>query len=118
MGMVAGRILVVEDDLMLNHMLREMLEDLGFVVLTAASAEAARDAIDTASLDVILADMALDAGGLGSDGLSVARAALEKNRQLRVVIASGHPAPAGLGQDMAFLQKPFTVAELARMVQN
>ena len=118
MGLVAGRILVVEDDLMLNHMLREMLEDLGFAVLTAASAEAARDAIDTASLDVILADVALDAGGMGSDGLSVAHAALEKNRQLRVVIASGHPAPAGLAQGMAFLQKPFTVAELARMVQN
>ncbi|MBO9378041.1 response regulator [Sphingomonas histidinilytica] len=115
MGPVAGRILVVENDLMLNHMLRQMLEDLGFFVLTAASAEAARHAIDTVSLDVILADMAL---GTGSDGLSVARAALEKNRQLRVVIASGHPAPADLTQGMAFLQKPFTVAELARMVQN
>ena len=115
MGLVAGRILVVENDLMLNHMLRQMLEDLGFFVLTAASAEAARHAIDTVSLDIILADMAL---GEGSDGLSLARAALEKNGQLRVVIASGHPAPADLTQDMAFLQKPFTIAELARMVQN
>nr|WP_047170015.1 response regulator [Sphingomonas sp. Y57] len=115
MASVAGRILVVEDDLMLNHMFQQMLEDLGFLVLTAASAEAARHAIDTVSLDVILADMAL---GEGPDGLSIARAALEKNRQLRVVIASGHPAPADLAQGMAFLQKPFTVAELARMVQN
>lgn len=118
MEMVAARILVVEDDLMLNHMMREMLEDLGFSVLTAASAEAARDVIDTARLDFILADLALGAGGADCEGLSLARAALEKNHQLRVVIASGHPAPAGLAQGMAFLQKPFTVAQLARMVLN
>lgn len=115
MARAAGRILVVENDLMLNHMFRQMLEDLGFFVLTAASAEAARHAIDTVSLDAILADVAL---GAGPDGLAVAREALEKNERLRVVIASGHPQPADLTQDMAFLQKPFTIAQLARMVQG
>lgn len=110
----AGRILVVENDLMLNHMLRQMLEDLGFVVLTAVSAEAARHAIDAGDLDVILANLAL---GAGPDGLAVAREAREKNGKLRVVIASGHPAPAGLAHDMAFLPKPFTVSQLARLVQ-
>lgn len=115
MGQAAGRILVVENDLMLNHMLRQMLEDMGFFVLTAASAEAARHAIDTVNLDVILADLAL---GAGPDGLAVAREALEKNDHLKVVIASGHPQPAGLQQGMAFLQKPFTIAQLAQKVQG
>jgi DNA-binding NtrC family response regulator len=99
---------------MLNRMLRQMLEDLGFVVFTAATAEAARHAIDGGELDVILADLAL---GAGPDGLAVAREARAKNGKLRVVIASGHPPPPGLTQDMAFLPKPFTVSQLARLVQ-
>lgn len=113
MGQAAGRILVVENDLMLNHMLRQMLEDLGFMVVTAMSADAARDAIDSSDLDVVLTDLAL---GPGPDGMAVAREALLKNAGLRVVIASGHPAPADLAQGIAFLQKPFTVTQLQRMI--
>jgi len=115
MGQATGRILVVENDQMLNDMFRQMLEEMGYIVLTAASADAARLAIDSTDLDVILADFAL---GNGPDGLCVAREAQRKNEHLRVVIASGHPAPGDLDRDMAFLQKPFTLAQLARTVQG
>lgn len=114
MGHAPGRILVVENDLMLNHMFRQMLEDLGFIVFTAQSAEAARSTIEHGRIDILLADLAL---GSGPDGLAVANEARQRNEDVRVVIASGHPAPPGLAKDMAFLPKPFTVSQLARLVQ-
>jgi len=113
MSQALGRALIVEDNALLNGLLQEMVRALGFSVAGAATCAEARDAINRSAFDLIVADLNLDHG---RSGLSLAREALLANRAIRVVIASGLPAPEELEASMAFLQKPFTVGQLQRAI--
>jgi DNA-binding NtrC family response regulator len=119
----AGRtcILVVEDDILIGAAAAEALEDSGFVVLTAASAEEAEIILRQELIDVLFTD--IDLGG--RDGCDLAHRALKARPDLPVVLASGrsrrcHAAriPAGA----AFLAKPYRLShmidEVRRAVQG
>ncbi len=112
MGQAIRRAMVVEDNVMLGGMLRQMLEDIGFTVVAVVSASDARDMIAHGSIDVLLTDLQLDNA---PDGLLIAREAIERLGGIRVVIASGHPIPDGIGE-IGFLPKPFTVAQLQHAI--
>jgi DNA-binding response OmpR family regulator len=105
------RILVVEDELMLGKTIAEALEEAGFAVLTAASAEEAEVVLSRESVDVLFTD--IDLGG--RDGCDLAARALEANADLPVILTSGRSRrchgdrmPAGT----SFLAKPYRVADL------
>ena len=76
----AGRtcILVVEDDLLIGAAAAEALEDSGFVVLTAASAEEAEIILGQEMIDVLFTD--IDLGG--RDGCDLAHRALKAQPDL------------------------------------
>ncbi|KRB79497.1 hypothetical protein ASE00_20400 [Sphingomonas sp. Root710] len=114
MSQASGRALIVEDNVLLNCLLQEMVRALGFSVAGAATSAEARDAISRGGFDLMVADLNLDHG---SSGLSLAREAMLTNRAMRVVIASGLPAPAELEASIAFLQKPFTVGQLQSAIR-
>ena len=114
MGQALGRALIVEDNVLLNCLLQEMVQALGFSVAGVATCAEAREAIHSGGFDVMLTDLNLDRG---SSGLTLAREAMLVNRDMRVVIASGLPVPAELERDIGYLQKPFTVGQLQRMIQ-
>ena len=114
MGQVLGRALIVEDNVLLNCLLQEMVQTLGFAVAGVATSAEARVAIHSGMFDVMLTDLNLDQG---NSGLSLAREAMLVNRDMRIVIASGLPVPDELEGDIGFLQKPFTVGQLQRMIQ-
>lgn len=110
-----GRALIVEDNVLLNCLLQEMVQTLGFAVAGVVTSAEAREAISHGAFDVLLTDLNLDHG---NSGLSLAREAIGKNRTMRVVIASGLPVPAELESTIGFLQKPFTVRQLQTMLQS
>ncbi|KKC26204.1 response regulator [Sphingomonas sp. SRS2] len=114
MGQALGRALIVEDNVLLNHLLQEMVQTLGFSVAGVVTSAEAREAIRRGGFDFMLTDLNLDHG---SSGLSLAREAMLMNRALRVVIASGLPVPEELEGDIGFLQKPFTIGQLQHMMQ-
>ncbi|MBO1908397.1 response regulator [Microvirga sp. 3-52] len=115
--MDCARILVVEDDLMVGAVAAEALEDAGFVVLTAASAEEAEVILDQETVDVLFTD--IDLGG--RDGCDLAHRALRTQPDLPVILASGRSQrchsdriPAGA----TFLAKPYGLPQMIREVHR
>lgn len=109
-----GRALVVEDNVLLNCLLQEMVQSLGFSVAGVVTSAEAREAISRGPIDLLITDLNLDHG---TSGLSLAREAMLANRAMRVVIASGLPVPAELDGGIGFLQKPFTVGQLQQAIE-
>ncbi|WP_262299802.1 response regulator [Microvirga sesbaniae] len=110
-------ILVVEDDLMIGAAAAGALEDAGFMVLTAASAEEAEVILSQEMVDVLFTD--IDLGG--RDGCDLAHRALKAQPGLPVILASGRSRrchgdriPAGA----RFLPKPYRLSQMVGEVHR
>ncbi|MDM0036791.1 PAS domain-containing protein [Variovorax sp. J22P271] len=107
-----GHVLLVEDDVEVAALTREMLSELGFTILHAASSTAALGALANArDIDIVLADLMLP-GGMG--GLELVREIRRRRPGLPIVLTTGNPeATAGPGSgEFALLLKPYTLDEL------
>jgi DNA-binding response OmpR family regulator len=105
------RVLVVEDELILGAVAAEALEEAGFAVLTAASAEEAEVILAHEAVDVLFTD--IDLGG--RDGCDLAARARDMQPGLCVIFTSGrsrryHESRLPLGAP--FLAKPYRLSEL------
>jgi len=114
-------VLVIEDDPDVRTMAMRMLEGLGYAPVAADTVAAARRIVaGGARIDLVLSDVVLPGGISGPDfGKELRRT----HPGLRIVYMSGHPtARASAGQEARpvppLLTKPFTRAELARVVDN
>jgi DNA-binding NtrC family response regulator len=110
-------VLVVEDGLMVGAAAAEALEEAGFAVLTAASAEEAEIILGQETVDVLFTD--IDLGG--RDGCDLAHRALRVQPDLSLILASGRARrchedriPAGA----AFLAKPYRLPQMIREVHR
>jgi PAS domain S-box-containing protein len=122
-AIVTGKetILLVDDEEGIIGVVKEMLEALGYQVLTAASGRGAVDVyernkskIDLVILDMIMPEMG---GGETFDRLK------EINPEIKVVLASGYSINGEASGIMArgckgFIQKPARIAELSQRVRN
>jgi CheY-like chemotaxis protein len=112
------RILLVEDDPMLNEMTATLLRQLGYRVLaTLDGDEALTMASRLPSLDLVIADLVLPT----KSGVEVADLLQEARPELRVLFISGYaheidPA-SDIGPTRALLAKPYTRADLGRAVR-
>jgi two-component system cell cycle sensor histidine kinase/response regulator CckA len=110
-------VLVVDDEPLMRTVMKRVLIDEGYVVLTAASA---REALALASsggrADLVLTDLLMP----GMDGVELARRLAELWPETPVVFMSGEqqePARrAGLGGDV--LEKPFAIESLLRTIRD
>ncbi len=110
-------ILVAEDDAVLRSLAKEILEEKGYVVLAADGAD---EALRLAGgydgrIHLLLTDVIMR----GKSGVELANALLARRPGLRVIYMSGYTdrevqtgAPG-----VAFMQKPFKPADLARRVR-
>jgi signal transduction histidine kinase/ActR/RegA family two-component response regulator len=115
-----GRVLAVDDDVMVRTVARRLLESFG---LTVVEATGGRDAIDQfardpGAIDVILLDLTMPDIG----GADVFHAVREIRPDIPVVLMSGyHEEEASArfdGRGLAgFVQKPFTPADLAKRMR-
>lgn len=107
------RVLLVEDDFILNLNLREILQARGLNVEAVYCAAAAFEAIDRdRPLGALVSDIDL---GPGLDGLSVARRARNAYPGLPVVFMSATVAASETARDVPgsiFVAKPFDPAEI------
>ena len=112
-------ILIVEDEPPVRALISQALAKLGYRVLVGADATAAMEyADDDGSLDALVTDIRLP----GRDGPSLAARVREIHPGLPVLYISGYAGDAMvdsglLGQDEAFLAKPFSGDDLARRVR-
>lgn len=116
------KILIVEDDLSLSEMVQELLEDEGFMVLAAPSAERAKELIKTEKPSLALIDIILP----GQGGMDLILDLHATNPDLKIVITSGKidmnkstfKVLAHQFGVIAILPKPFTVEELIDTIKD
>ncbi|MEK6611378.1 MAG: response regulator [Gemmatimonadota bacterium] len=113
--------LLAEDDDTVRRVVRLVLLREGFQVIEAANGMAALEAWQASrqALAVLVADVEMPLMG----GPELARRLLQMHPGLRVILMSGYVADDALraaipGADVAFLQKPFDVSDLLRVVRN
>ena len=104
------RILVIDDEPIVRLDAREILEDAGYVVTEAASADAAMPLLsDGGTVEAILTDIDMP-GTL--DGLELARMVDGLMPEIAIVIMSGHQLPRreDLPLKATFVAKPFSAS--------
>jgi len=116
-------VLYVEDEITVRSLTAHVLRRLGYTVLEAGSGKQARDAVEGNNgreIDLLFSDVVLpDAGG--QELASWIRDT--RNGRTKLLFTSGYVDESilrrhGLEVDTAFLQKPFTPADLAKKVRE
>jgi CheY-like chemotaxis protein len=106
----SGTALVVDDEELVRLSTADMLSDLGYSVVEAASGEEALRLIDAGMpLDLLVTDHLMP-GMIGTD---LAEAVISERPNVRVLIVSGYADSAGLRSNHLRLSKPFRKDELA-----
>ena len=113
-------ILVVDDSSNQREIASVILTDLGYVVETADSGEAAVEYLKTHKTDLVLLDMIMDPG---IDGLETYRRILKVHPDQKAVIASGYSESDRVRQAQAmgagtYIRKPYSMQKIAAIVRN
>jgi len=113
-------ILVVEDNEGIRRAVRRMLTQLGYRVIEAENATEALEVLAAEPVVLLFTDVVMPGA---MDGVELARAAMARWPDLKVILTSGFPesrlsgngeAPAGL----RLLSKPYRREELARALRE
>jgi len=117
--MAKGKILVIDDDIMVRCFLDDLLQNEGYQVQVAASGReglewAAKDNFDVALVDIKMPDL---------DGMEVLCALREIDEDLRALIITGYPALGTAIQAVRlgafdYLVKPLETGRVLISVQN
>jgi CheY-like chemotaxis protein len=114
-----GKLLLIEDNIMLQETTRELLEALDYQVYTAGNGREAREIMagHSQEVDLVLLDLSLP--DIGGEELLAELA--QAYPGLKVVLCTGALAEDDLRQHPAvkgFLGKPFDFGELRRVVEK
>jgi CheY-like chemotaxis protein len=115
----AETVLLAEDEESVRTMVRRVLEEQGYTVLSAASGREALDLAHdhTGAIDLVLTDVVMP----GMDGGELVEAVRRLRPQVRSICMSGYAEgsvrPETLGET-TFLQKPFSPSALTRIVRQ
>jgi len=114
-------VLVVEDEATIRSNVRECLQQLGYQVLEAGNAEAALQICDGSlgKIDLVLTDLVMP----GMGGYELAGELAQRHPEVRMLFMSGYTEDSAARRDIllhgsAFLQKPFSVADLSNAVRQ
>ncbi len=117
----AETILVVEDDDTVRGITIDGLEEYGYRILEARGGLEAIEIAETqpGPIEVLMTDAVMP----GLTGQAVAERLVALRPDIRVLVVSGYSEEViarrgALGERIAFLQKPFTVATLARKIRQ
>ena len=114
-GAPSGKVLVVEDVVLIRMTTVDMLEQLGF---SAVEAGDGAEALAVLAGDPAIAILLTDLGLPGMSGQQLVEKALRLRPELKVIIASGYSTEGGIGDALEgrvrHLAKPFDLAQLRR----
>jgi len=116
---VAKRLLIVENEETILFALQRYFSRVGFIVDCASELEEAEALAMHTSYDLVIADLALTAGG-GTEGLEILRLLRTARSGARVIMLTAYGTPQiereayRRGAD-AFLSKPRPLAEIAHL---
>jgi CheY-like chemotaxis protein len=110
-------VLLVDDDDAVRNVGAAMLEEMGFVVTSAASGAEALKALETHSFGLLLTDVAMP----GMSGVELAQVVRKRFPDLPILFASGYADLQVFGEqlsDETVLKKPYRLADLAARVES
>jgi DNA-binding response OmpR family regulator len=112
------RVLVVEDNADVRHLLDLLLRMAGYIGRIAEAADEARRALTLGAYDLVLLDVRLPDG----DGLEFCREVRASHPHVPVIVVSGDVRPHARDQALAagaahFVAKPFDPETLERVVR-
>jgi two-component system, response regulator PdtaR len=111
--------MIVEDDVELSRMARDMVEECGLSAFECASGQAAHDYLQQHADDVLalFADVSLNDS---IDGIALALTTAERYPWIRICVTSGLSAvrPDVLPQKVRFISKPWRAAEVLAFVEG
>jgi len=110
-----GTALLVDDEALVRSSTADMLIELGYRVIEAASAEDALSRLDNAGAIELLVTDHLMPGMTGTDLAATIRL---RSPETRVLIISGYADVDGISIDMQRLTKPFKQADLAMSIER
>ncbi len=117
----AETILVVEDCEPVRELTATILQSFGYHVLVAGSPKEAVELATAypARIDLLLTDVVMP----GGNGIALFHTLASRSRGLRVLYMSGYPRELAAPRDLldknaAFIQKPFSTAQLAEQVRR
>jgi CheY-like chemotaxis protein len=103
-------VLLVDDEELVRASTADLLDDLGYQVIQAASADAALDRLrEGAGPDILVTDHLMP----GMTGAELAEAARALRPDLPILIVTGYAESGGIAADLPRLAKPFRREELA-----
>lgn len=111
------RVLIVDDDVALSHMLVRCLTLWGWHADEAPRISAARESFKQGNYDLLISDVDLPDG----DGISFSHELLKANPTFPIVVISGNPVNIGRAREAglaAFLRKPFSLDELRVLIDS
>jgi two-component system, response regulator PdtaR len=115
---ISSVVLVVEDEPLVRALAVDILEEAGFEVIEAPTADYAVLVLDQRSdIRVVFTDVDMP-GRL--NGFQLARIVQDHHHRIRVVIGSGkcRPGPADVAPGTIFLQKPYATSALVDAVRR
>lgn len=111
-------VLIVEDEALLRMLAVDFLEEEGFVVLEAATAEEAMSILESrADIGVLFTDVNMPGT---MDGLGLATHVAERWPHIRLVVNSGRQGLTSdqLPDDGQFVQKPYGQSQLVSAIAH
>ena len=107
-----GAALLVEDNPDVAEVTRQMVEQLGYNVHTAESAEAALALAERVPFQIVISDIVM-AGSM--DGIALCQALRRRWPDLPIVLVTGYSSSAATAEaEFTVLRKPFLLSELSR----
>jgi DNA-binding NtrC family response regulator len=117
-GKARATILVVEDETLIRMISVEMLEEAGFKVIEAESADEALQLLEDASdVQVLFTDIRMPGS---MDGLELANLVHARWPNIRLLLTSGHRtlSPADVPDDGRFVPKPYSLATVIDQIHE
>ena len=107
-----GRVLVVEDEVLIRLATMDMIEQLGLEGVEAGNAaDALAHLARDSDIDTLLTDLGLP----GMTGRELVTQARTLRPGLRVIVATGYSSKAAnVGEDTVHLDKPFALSQLRK----
>ncbi|WP_083197002.1 response regulator [Rhizobium sp. AC27/96] len=107
-------VVLVEDDALIRMNTADILQEAGYIVVEAASAEEAMVALETVPFDVLVTDVNLP----GASGAELAERAQTLRPSAAIVFATGDPSRVSAANGVAILAKPYNERQLIAAVSS
>ena len=114
------KILVVDDDQTQRDIASQILERLGYSVLTVGSGEEAATYLKNNSADLVILDMIMESGLSGRETYAKI---LESNPRQKAIVVSGYSETSDMRETLKmgagrFIKKPYSISELGKAVRE